>query len=293
MTYNTLLVKYQNSWQLRSYQFPIKTELIESNKTDSFENVGTFDETEKEIDKAFSSFDSEYHFEGRSAYVSVNRSKNKIFYYARSNDWNDGYFVTLTLDPVKVNSMDYKASVECIRKFLDYLRKYDDDIYALIVPEKHKSGAYHFHGLIHGDIKNLLVYSGHKVQNSLIYNFVKGWKYGFSNVTKVQNTLAVEKYICKYTTKELLNSTLYQHRYFTLNLHEADMVKLNLVEHDELIKELMIKGLVHYCNTDGTYNRCTYTEIKNSNEVLQIIEKYVNLSLEVLNNSYNPHFANS
>lgn len=282
MIYNTVLVKYKNSWQLRSYQFPIKSD--KDNKLDNydvFENKGDFESTEKEIDSAFAVSDSDYHFEGHSAYVSVNRSKNKIFYYARSNDWTNGYFVTLTLDPEQINSFDYKEAVDCVRKFLDYLRKYDSNIYALIVPERHKSGAFHFHGLIHGDIKDILKYSGHTVNGSFIYNFIRGWKYGFSNVTKVQNTLAVEKYICKYTTKELLNDTLYQHRYFTLNLAEAEMVKLNLYEHDELYKELLVNGLVHYCNTDGCYNRCTYSEIKNDEKVLQIIRKYINITNEI------------
>ena len=211
MIYNTLLVKYKNSWQLRSYQFPIKSDVSnELDKSDLFEVKDNFEKTENEIDQAFSEVDSEYHFEGHSAYVSVNRSKNKIFYYARSNDWSNGFFVTLTLDPEVINSFDYQESVSCIKKFLNYLRSYDSSIYALIVPEKHISGRFHFHGLIHGNISELLKYSGHTVKGSMIYNFVKGWKYGFSNVTKVQNTLAVEKYICKYTTKELLNSTLYQ-----------------------------------------------------------------------------------
>lgn len=286
MTYNTLLVKYENSWQLRSYQFPIKSDLDnELDKYDVFENNNSdsFDKVEKEIDLSFSEIDDNYHFEGHSAYVSVNRSKNKIFYYSRSNDWSKGYFVTLTIDPKKYNSLDYKTSVDLVRKFLNYLRNYDSSIYALIVPELHKSGCFHFHGLISGNIKDILKYSGHTIKGHMIYNFVKGWTYGFSNVTKVSNTLAVEKYICKYTTKELLNNSLYQHRYFTLNLNEAPMVKYNLLDHDELYKELLKNGLVEFCNTDGLYNRCTYCEIKNSEKVLQIIEKYVNNTNKVIN----------
>lgn len=285
MIYNTLLVKYKNSWQLRSYQFPIKSDVAnELDKYDVFEVKDSFEKTENEIDKAFGEVDSDYHFEGHSAYVSVNRSKNKIFYYARSNDWSNGYFVTLEIDQNRYEGRDYKVAADLIRKFCDYLRHYDSTIYALFVPELHPtSGRFHFHGLIHGDISDLLEYSGHIIKGSMVYNFVKGWKYGFTNVSKVQNTLAVEKYICKYTTKELLNNTLYQHRYFTLNLSEADMVKFNLIDHDELYKELLINGLVHYCNTDGLYNRCTYSELKNSDEVLTIIRKYINMTNEVLN----------
>lgn len=290
MNYNTLLVKYKNSWQLRSYQFTIKSDSaneadsydVFSQDTNSRDNIN-FDSVEDEIDSAFSEVDSQYHFEGRSAYVSVNRSKNKIFYLSRSNDWSDGYFVTLEIDQNRYDGRDYKVASELIRKFTDYLRSYDNSIYALFVPELHpSSGRFHFHGLIHGNIKDLLVYSGHIIKGHMVYNFVRGWKYGFTNVTKVDNALAVEKYICKYTTKELLNNTLYQHRYFTLNLQQAEMIRLNLYEHEELYKELLSLGLVHYCNTDGLYNRCTYSELKNDKKVLQVIKKYVKKTLELI-----------
>ena len=74
MNYNTLLVKYKNSWQLRSYQFTIKSDA--DNEADKFDVVAhkdIFEKTENEIDKSFSSVDSEYHFDGHSSYVSVNR----------------------------------------------------------------------------------------------------------------------------------------------------------------------------------------------------------------------------
>lgn len=286
MIYNTLLVKYKNSWQLRTYEFNIKSDLDnELDKTDVFtdKSGSDFESTEDEIDLAFATVDEKYHFEGHSAYVSVNRSKNKIFYYARSNDWTNGYFVTLEIDQNRFDGRDYKVASDLIRKFTKYLRKYNCDIYALFVPELHPtSGRFHFHGLVSSGIEDLIKYSGHVSHGHKIFNFVRGWTYGFSNVTKVQNTLAVEKYICKYTTKELLNSTLYQHRYFTLNLEEAEMLKLNLFEHDSLYKELIANDLVEFCNTDGLYNRCTYCELKNSDDVLKIVQKYIDNTKKLL-----------
>lgn len=283
MIYNTLLVKYQNSWQLRSYQFPIRSEQKQEENS-SFCTDLDFENVENEIDKAFSQNDEKYHFEGHSAYVSVNRSKNKIYYYSRSNDWVGGYFCTLEIDENRFNGRDYKVASDLIRKFSMFLRKHDDSIKALFVPELHpSSGRFHFHGLIKGNISDILKYSGHIIKGHMIYNFCRGWDYGFTNVTKVKNTLAVEKYIAKYTTKELLNSTLYQHRYFTLNLNEAPMIKYNLYKHEELFKELISADLIEFINTDGKYNRCTYCEIKNSDQVLKLIEKYVNLSIDLEN----------
>lgn len=274
MNYNTLLVKYKNSWQLRTYEFTIQT--------DSKEKESKFETVENEIDNAFAKIDDKYHFEGRSAYVSVNRSKNKIFYYARSNDWSNGYFCTLTIDPKKYNSFDYKTCSDLIKKFTNYLRNYDSSIYALFVPERHKSGAFHFHGLVSEGLKDFLVYSGHNIHGEKIYNCTI-WKYGFSNITIVQNTLAVEKYVTKYTTKELLNDTKYQHRYFTLNLNEASEIRYNLYNHKELYKELIANDCVLFCNTDGLYNRVTYCEIKSCEKSLQIIEKYINITNGIIN----------
>lgn len=263
--YNALVVNYENSLQLRLYDFPITSERENSD----------FENTENEIDKAFSNFDDKYHFEGHSAYVSVNRSKNMIFYLARSNNWENGYFCTLTIDPKEFNSFDYKVVSSYIQTFLKRIRNFSNTAYALFVPEKHKSGAFHFHGLIGGlDLEkyDLIRYSGHNYNGEKIYNFCKWWNYGFTNVTKVKNTLAVEKYVTKYTTKELLTDTKYQHRYFTLNLHQADYIKLNVRNNQDLLDDLFKMGYVSFCNTDGVYNRVTYLEIKKDKNILNYLE---------------------
>lgn len=270
--YNVLLYKYQNSYQIRSYQFGIRENQKKSEGS-------SFDDIEDEIDKAFSETDDKYHFEGHSAYVSINRSKNKIFYYSRSNDWSNGYFVTLTFDQKRYDAYDFSVCSKLIRKFTRLLREYDSNCYGLFVPELHpSSGRYHFHGLIGGidlEKEGFIVDSGHKINGDKIYNFVKGWKNGFSTVSKIKSSLAVEKYIAKYTTKDLLNNTKYQHRYFTFNLHESEIVKYNIPKDDEFIQELYKTGKVLFGNTDGLYNRVTYLEVEKSDEIENLIRSYV------------------
>ena len=272
--YNVLLYKYQNSYQIRSYQFGIREDQKKEKESD-------FDHIEDEIDKAFSEVDDKYHFDGRSAYVSVNRSKNKIYYYSRSNDWSNGWFCTLTIDPSRYDSYDYKVVSDLIRRFTRNLREYDPNCYGLFVPELHPtSGRFHFHGLIGGiDLlkEGFLEDSGHKDHDEIIYNFRKGWKFGFSTVTRVRSSLAVEKYIAKYTTKELLNSTKYQHRYFTFNLKESEIVKYNIDKEDSFIQELYATGKVLFGNTDGNYNRVTYLEVKKSEEVEKLLNSYLSV----------------
>ena len=75
------------------------------------------------------------------------RSKNKIHDLARSETWE--YFVTLTYHSSKTDRYDYN---ECLKKCRVWLnnqrRSYAQDLAYIFVPEKHKDGAYHFHGLI-------------------------------------------------------------------------------------------------------------------------------------------------
>lgn len=270
--YNVVLYKYQNSFQLRIYQFPI-SELQKEEKKSLADN---YDVVEKEIDNSFIiDPDNPYVFDNRSHYVSVNHSKNKIFYYSRSVDWTGGWFVTLTIDPNKYNRNDYKSCVGYLRYFLDNLRRYDKSIKYLFVPELHKNGGFHFHGLISScDLEkdDIVEYSGHMIKGDRIYNLIKFWKYGFSTLSKIKNSLAVEKYITKYTTKELLQDTKYQHRYFvSQNIEGAEIVKYNLPNRD-LLSQLISEDLVTFTNTDGTYNRVTYLECKNDPRIFEIIK---------------------
>lgn len=275
--YNVVLFKYENSYQLRSYQFGIH----EKNKSEKT----TFDDLEDEIDNEFSKVDDKYHLDGHSAYVSVNRSKNKIFYYSRSNDWSNGYFVTLTIDQSRYDGYDFKVVSDLVRRFTKGLRAYSNNCYGLFVPELHPtSGRFHIHGLISGidlEKEGYIVDSHHVTPNGdKIFNFVKGWKYGFSNVTRVKSSMAVEKYIAKYTTKELLNSTLYQHRYFTFNLKESDIVKFNIYKEDDFIQKVINSGKVLFCNTDGLYNRVTYLELEKDDDILKLLYQYENKEIE-------------
>lgn len=137
----------------------------------------------------------------RSISVSTNRAKNMIYDYARSNafDW----FVTMTFDPRKVDSFDYTECSKKLSQWLKNVRKlYAPDIRYIFVPELHKSGRYHFHGLL-ADIGTLrLVDSGHRDNGQIIYN-IDNYKLGFTTATKILDKQRTATYIGKYITKEL------------------------------------------------------------------------------------------
>jgi len=120
---------------------------------------------------------------------SNKRAIQRVYDLARSNDFD--WFVTLTLSPEKVNRYDYEACAKCVGRFTNWLSKRGGKW--VLVAEQHKDGAYHFHGLISGDMK--LVH--HKDD---IYN-IANFEWGFTTATAIRDRARVASYIGKYLTK--------------------------------------------------------------------------------------------
>lgn len=129
---------------------------------------------------------------------SVRRAKQKIFDIALCNDYR--YFVTWTLNKDKI---DRFSSDEVSKKLKSFLRNMVDrnDLLYLVIPEHHKNGAIHMHGLMSGNFK--LVDSGRRtLDGKTIYNMPQ-WKFGFSTAIEITGDRSrVSKYITKYVSKE-------------------------------------------------------------------------------------------
>jgi hypothetical protein len=169
-----------------------------------------------------STFDE--HFR-KSAEVSLKRTKQSVYFLARSNIWD--WFVTFTLDPKKVDRFDFDECVKVLSKWLNNLRRSNPDMSYIIVPERHKSGAWHFHGLMSGLSPGMIQETNNyvikkwkengrwkfKKTNRKIYKFSK-YKLGFMTATKVQDNDKSIGYITKYYTKEMLECIFGRKRYW-------------------------------------------------------------------------------
>lgn len=187
-----------------------------------------------------------------SEYTSLNRTKNNIVNIARANEWL--YFLTYTFNPHLIDVFDLEECKKKLQKHLNNLRtRKCPDMYYLSVPEQHKSGAWHFHLLIGGNVES--------INNSMeivpsrindIYN-VNSWKWGFSTATKVKDTKRVSSYICKYITKSL---TLYngKNRYFAsqnckkgiveyMNIDDTDDIMISLLEQSTYFKTVKAQNI--------------------------------------------------
>lgn len=158
--------------------------------------------------------------------ASLSRTRSKVFELAMCNPWE--YFVTLTLSPEKGDRLDLHTFQRSLSKWLNNLNfRHGWNIKYLLIPEPHKDGAWHMHGLfmgipvgqfvpfsIHDHIpyKVLsLVRQGRKIMNWPAY----ADKFGYVTCERIRNFEACAKYITKYITKELgeqagrLNEKLY------------------------------------------------------------------------------------
>lgn len=170
--YNVKISEYLESTEVVFYEKPIKGHEKEK---DSFIIERDNELFEVYSFMAFSSKsleDIKQENAVHSFYTSFNRTKNKIYNYARDNVWE--WFLTFTFDPKIIDSFNYDIIVKCMTDFLRYIGNHSSSkTKYLIVPERHKSGRYHLHGVFSNIDMSLwkMKYSGHTTKGGLpIYN---------------------------------------------------------------------------------------------------------------------------
>lgn len=151
---------------------------------------------------------------------SVRRAKKAVRDIARSNDWT--YFVTLTLDPDKVDRYSVDEVWKHLRHWLGNNVRRKGLTYLLVL-EHHKDGALHAHGLFNDALdavdSGTMSLPGRKapvkvrsqaqkeaferIGGHVVYN-LPSWGWGFSTAIKLYGERdAAINYICKYIGKEM------------------------------------------------------------------------------------------
>lgn len=141
----------------------------------------------------------------RKEFDNARRARQKVYDYARCNNFD--WFITLTFDPKKINSFDYNECAKALWEFTHHLHR--KGCRWLIVPEQHKSGAYHFHGLVSGKLDVSLAVNPHNGKvltdggGNAIYNLEK-FPFGHTTATLIRDPSRVATYIAEYMTKDIV-----------------------------------------------------------------------------------------
>lgn len=147
---------------------------------------------------------------------AISRAKRVVLEKALCNDWD--WFGTFTLDPTKYDRYNldkfYKDFTQWIR---DQRKKTGCKIVYLLIPEAHKDGAWHMHGLLRGVPGTVSFKSirdqGEFVPNKLVWGDYFNWpgfaaKFGFCSLGRIRNAEASGFYVTKYIGKSLQDSDI-------------------------------------------------------------------------------------
>lgn len=270
MVYNVKRIEYPNgSMQLRVYDKPMSCKA----PTDYYEDDEIYNPFEPA--KVFHSRDLVDDFKDTPQATeeskeenkrrNYNRTKQVVYSYARCCNWE--WFITLTFKPDKVNRYDFDECSKKVRKWLNNQRRNAPNLQYLVVPEQHKDGAWHFHGVLANTGTMKFIDSGHKDKGEIIYNMVQ-YQYGFTTATKVKSIEKVSNYISKYMTKDLCDLTEHKHRFFASNNLPVPKVSTWYVTEDtndflELLCNGMGKKVAHVSHTHAKecYTQVTYIEL--------------------------------
>ena len=129
---------------------------------------------------------------------SMRRARAKVRRIALSNDFR--WFVTLTLDPTRIDRYDVGEVVKKLSQWCSNQVKRRGLRY-ILVPERHKDGALHFHGFFSDAME--AVASGHRDKGGrMIYNLPQ-WTLGFTAAIELYGDYAgAVAYVCKYIGKQ-------------------------------------------------------------------------------------------
>lgn len=162
--------------------------------------------------------------EGADMIRSMRRARAKLRRLALANGFE--FFVTLTLDPQKIDRYDDAAVTKALNRWCDNMVRRHGLRY-ILVPEQHKDGAYHFHGFMAGEGLKA-VDSGVQWDGRPVFNLPQ-WSLGFTTAQRLYGDYhAAVGYCCKYIGKQDGERPLGRWYYSGGNLHEPEKVYADL-----------------------------------------------------------------
>ena len=182
---------------------------------------------------------------------SINRTKTKISDYVLCNKFS--HFATFTFSPEKVKDRhDFVEMSALFRQWLNTEQKNHERNHGfkfkyLIVPERHKDGAWHFHALLENyqnacadfySSKNpFITVNEIKTAKRFAYRkYIVRYTLGRSEIAPIRDKTKMANYIKKYITKELITEPNAKRFWASRNLERPEIIE-NLVSTNTKIPE--------------------------------------------------------
>ena len=171
---------------------------------------------------------------------SINRTKTKISDYVLRNNFS--HFATFTFSPEKVKDRhDFVEMSSLLKNWLkteqqNHERNHGFKFKYLIVPERHKDGAWHFHALLENyqnacadfySSKNpFITVNEIKTAKRFAYRkYIVRYTLGRSEIAPIRDKTKMANYIKKYITKSLMIEPNVKRFWSSRNLEKPELVE--------------------------------------------------------------------
>lgn len=154
--------------------------------------------------------------EEKSLKASLSRSKRMIREYALANDFS--YFFTCTVNSALADRFSLTECQTNIRKIMKAIKRKHTNFKYLFITERHKDGAFHFHGLC----SDLPLY----VNANGYYSSIDFDKLGFNSFSKIIDKTKCANYITKYITKDCVKNEAGSVYFCSRALKKAETYKI-------------------------------------------------------------------
>lgn len=166
---------------------------------------------------------------GEKEECNLSRAKATIREYALCNKWE--YFVTLTLNKDKQDRYDIDGYVKDLGYWIgNYNKKFHTKLRYLLIPEQHKDGAWHMHGLFSGVAADSLCSNANGYLSLPYY----AQRFGFISLSPVRDGRRTAAYITKYVSKAISSTdiALQKHMFYhSRGLEKAELLyEINVLE---------------------------------------------------------------
>lgn len=150
--------------------------------------------------------------------ISLSRTKRNIREIAICNNFT--HFATITVNSQFADRFSLQKCQDLLKlKIKSKIRRYNKDFAYIFITEKHKDGAFHFHGLV----KNLDFYTNdHGYLSNKVFDEI-----GFNSFSKIRDFEKTCNYITKYITKDCIRNENNQIYICSRGLKKADKYEIN------------------------------------------------------------------
>lgn len=151
---------------------------------------------------------------------SLSRTKRNIREIALCNDFT--HFATITINSQYADRFHLQECQDLFHKKIKKYRRTHKDFAYIFITEKHKDGAFHFHGLV----KGLDFYTN---ENGYLSNKVFD-EIGFNSFSKIKNFEKTCNYITKYITKDCVKNENNRIYICSRGLKKADRYEIQPID---------------------------------------------------------------